>query len=211
MPAVKSQQTRFDVATATGSVKTITGATAAFPVVVTSTSHGLANGTVVVITGVVGMTQLNNRAFIIANQATNTFELKGVDGTTYTAYTSGGSATPQTMTEIGGITDADMFDGSAAEIDATTLRSVAKEKIVGIPDYGGCTLTINNIVDTGQTQLQKLYETQVVGTFDVILSDARSGAFMAYVMQFTMPLGGPDSKVGGSVKLLLSAAPQRVA
>src|SRR6056297_1513414 len=80
-------------------IKTITGATQADPVVVTSTAHGLSNGDEVYIAGVGGMTQLNGRNFLIANVAANTFELRDlngtdVDGTSYGAYTSGGTATP---------------------------------------------------------------------------------------------------------------------
>ena len=37
------------------------------------------------------MTEINDRFFEIANVATNTFELKGEDGTGHTAYTSGGT------------------------------------------------------------------------------------------------------------------------
>jgi hypothetical protein len=80
-------------------IKTITGVTAADPAVVTSTAHGLSNGDEVYVSGVVGMTQLNGRSFLIANVATNTFELKGlngvdVDASAYTAYSSGGTAIP---------------------------------------------------------------------------------------------------------------------
>lgn len=75
-----------------GSAITITGATAANPVVITAASHGLANGDEVEISGIVGMTEMNGQRVIVANQATNTFECRGVDGTGYTAYASGGSA-----------------------------------------------------------------------------------------------------------------------
>ena len=80
-------------------IKTITGATAANPVVITSTAHGLSNGDEVYIAGVGGMTQLNGRNLLVANTAANTFQLTdmngvNVDGTGYTAYTSGGTATP---------------------------------------------------------------------------------------------------------------------
>ncbi len=80
-------------------VKTITGATAADPVVITSTGHTLSNGDEVYIAGVAGMTELNGRSFLIANTTANTFELQTLDGTdvdgsAYTAYSSGGTATP---------------------------------------------------------------------------------------------------------------------
>jgi hypothetical protein len=77
--------------------KTITAITKANPGVVTSTSHGFANGDTIVITGVVGMTQVNGKRFKVANVATNTFELQDIDGnnvntSSYTTYVSGGVA-----------------------------------------------------------------------------------------------------------------------
>lgn len=81
-----------DNALITLATTTITGATAANPVVITSNAHGYSNGDRVVIQSVSGMVQLNNREFTVANVAANTYELSGINGTTYTAYTSGGTA-----------------------------------------------------------------------------------------------------------------------
>jgi Flp pilus assembly protein TadG len=64
----------------TGSQKTITAATKARPVVITSNSHGFSDGDVVWITGVGGMTQLNNKAYVVTNKTTNTFELYTTTG-----------------------------------------------------------------------------------------------------------------------------------
>jgi len=75
-------------------IRTITGATAANPVVITSAAHGFANGATVYIDSILGMTQLNGRTFTVANQATNTFQLSGENGLTHTAYASGGYAYP---------------------------------------------------------------------------------------------------------------------
>ena len=77
--------------------KTITGITQANPGVVTATAHGYDNGDTIVITGVVGMTQVNNKRFKVANKNTNDFQLQDIDGnnvntTSFTAYTSGGIA-----------------------------------------------------------------------------------------------------------------------
>lgn len=77
--------------TGTASLKdtgSITGATNASPIVITSASHGLNNGTKVTITGVGGNTAANTSA-IVANKTSDTFELSGVAGNG--AYTSGGS------------------------------------------------------------------------------------------------------------------------
>ena len=77
--------------------KTISAITKANPAVVTATGHGYSNGDEVVISGVVGMTEVNGKRFLVANKATNTFELTDKDGTninssSFTTYTSGGVA-----------------------------------------------------------------------------------------------------------------------
>ena len=66
----------------TGTQRTITAATKARPVVITSNGHGFANNDVVWISGVTGMTQLNNKPYVVKNKTTNTFELYAMDGTT---------------------------------------------------------------------------------------------------------------------------------
>jgi hypothetical protein len=76
--------------------KAITAATKANPCVVTSNAHGYAVGDWVYITGVVGMTQLNNRFFQISAVTANTFTLGylssgAIDSTAYSTYTSGGT------------------------------------------------------------------------------------------------------------------------
>ncbi len=75
----------------TGTAKTITAATKARPVVITSNSHGFSNNDVVWISGASGMTQLNNKAYQVRNKTTNTFELydlsgNRVDGRNYSTY-----------------------------------------------------------------------------------------------------------------------------
>ena len=77
--------------------KTITAITKANPAVVTSSSHGYSNGDFVTITSVVGMTEVNNKTFKVADKTTNTFELQDVDGndinsSSYTTYSSAGTA-----------------------------------------------------------------------------------------------------------------------
>ena len=87
-----AEETAEESLSGTGTTQAITGATQANPVVLTVTSHPFANGQQVHISGISGMTELNGRRFTVANQATNTIELSGENGTGHTAYTSGGSA-----------------------------------------------------------------------------------------------------------------------
>ena len=76
---------------------TISGATQADPVVITATGHGYSNDDEIEISGVVGMTELNGKRYRVANKTTNTFEItdidgNDIDGSGFTAYTSGGTA-----------------------------------------------------------------------------------------------------------------------
>lgn len=74
--------------------KTITGATNATPIVVTSTAHGYSNGDFVSISGVGGNTAANG-VFKVANQTANTYELTdsaGADVAGNGTYTSGGTS-----------------------------------------------------------------------------------------------------------------------
>jgi len=77
--------------------KNITAISKANPGVVTSNSHGFANGDWVYISSVVGMTEVNGKYYKVAGTATNTFNLTDVDGTNvntsgFTTYSSGGTA-----------------------------------------------------------------------------------------------------------------------
>lgn len=81
-----------------GTSYAITGATQADPVVITANSHGHSNGDTVYLKNVTGMTELNGRLFTVANATTNTYELQGIDGTSYSAYISGGESRVTTTT-----------------------------------------------------------------------------------------------------------------
>jgi Flp pilus assembly protein TadG len=80
----------------TGTVKAITNATTDDPVVITAPAHGFTNGTLVGITQVNGMTQLNEKPYRVANATTNTFRLRNeadtdyIDGDDYNSYSSDG-------------------------------------------------------------------------------------------------------------------------
>ena len=79
--------------TCLAAAKTITGATQTNPVQLTIAAHGYTTGRVAVITGVVGMTQINDKLYRLTVIDANTVSLDGVDGTAFNPYTSGGSCT----------------------------------------------------------------------------------------------------------------------
>ena len=78
----------------TETAQNITGITKANPAVLTySGADTYSNGDRVIVSGVLGMVEVNNREFTVANVNTgaNTFELSGVNSTSYTTYSSGGT------------------------------------------------------------------------------------------------------------------------
>ena len=76
----------------------ISGATQATEIVVTSNLHELYNGARIKITGVVGMTQINDNKYYVGAVTANTFKLytdsgltSVVDSSAFGAYISGGT------------------------------------------------------------------------------------------------------------------------
>ena len=82
---------------------TVTGITAANPGVVTATAHGFTTGQSISFAKLAGMTEVNGNAYTITVIDADSFSI--VDTTTFTAYTSGGTAT---LGGVHGLSDGDM-------------------------------------------------------------------------------------------------------
>lgn len=147
---------------------TISGITQANPGVVTATSHGLSDGDQVRIKEVVGMTELNNDVFTVANSTTHTFELtnssgSNIDTSSYTAYSSGGEAhklvtTISNLDHLEGKTVAVCGDGAdqASKVvsgGAITAAIAAGEFVVGLPVTTTLT-TLNKNYNIGLGSMQ---------------------------------------------------------
>jgi hypothetical protein len=158
---------------------TISGATKANPVVVTATSHGLSDGDQVKIIDVVGMTELNNQFFLVANKGTHTFELTNlsgddIDGTGYTTYISGGEARKMVDTVTGldhleGETVAIFADGGAqpegvVASGSITLATKFSVVHVGLPYTSiiqGLPLTDGSQTGSGSGKNRRIYKALV--------------------------------------------------
>ena len=177
--AVSKYRTSVKVSTATSAAKTITGITKANPCVVTSAAHGLAVGTVVVFSGIVGMTELNGVAAVITAAATGTFTLGGIDSTGFTTYTSDGTATPHTMTQVENVTNFDRSSEEAEEFDSTNLMSTKKEYVLGLSGEGSITVSVDiDPSGPGQERIRKLRGTDTAVPISVTRSDGKIAAMM---------------------------------
>ena len=156
---------------------------------------------------IVGTTELNGvTAMLIAEEDDAMFF--AIDSSTYTAYSSGGTATPVTFTTVGEISDFDGPGGAAAVIDTTHLTSTAKEKLMGLPDEGQFTFSMNWIpTDTGQSACRTARTARTLKAFRVTYTDSGPTVqtFDAYVLNFTSS-GAVDDKVTGNITLEISGA-----
>jgi hypothetical protein len=115
----------------------VTGITNANPGVAHVPGHGLsADGEVVKFSGVVGMTEVNDEAYIVEVVDADHLRLVDTDTTDYGVYDSGGSADVGRFSNFCELTGYNRNGGSSPEIDSTSLCSTAAEFEVGLPDFG---------------------------------------------------------------------------
>lgn len=148
--AKKWSNVQIAMQSALGVAKTITGISQATTGVVTSTAHGLANGTYVTLT-VSGMRQMNDRTARIANVAANTFELEGIDTTAFDAFTSGSCTAVTFGANITTATSISSSGGGFDMIDTTTIHDSARTQMPGLP--AATTFTFDNIWDISDAGL----------------------------------------------------------
>lgn len=114
------------------------------------------------------------------------------------------SNTPGTYVTIGEIRSFQGPGGQAAIIDATTLQSTGKEKVMGLQDEGQITLEANLAFgsDLAQQGLLADRAAQTKRKFKITFSNAEqtTGTFEAFVMGFTIA-GGVDALTTATIVL----------
>jgi hypothetical protein len=186
---------------ALGSAKTITGITKANPAVATSTSHGLANGDIVVLTAQ-GMWQLDTRTVRVANVTTNTFELEGVDSTSYDTFSSGSCQSVTFGTTFSTIGDMSVSGGDFEMIDITTIHDNTKKTIPGVSSAIEVSGNMNwDPSDAGQIALKSASDSRVLRAFRVVFSDGSRWLFTGYPGYSGSPTGSAQQKVTSPFKV----------
>lgn len=205
--AISAQGSTVHIATGTGGAKNITALTKAYRAEVTSTSHGLAVGDRVTFASVGGMTEINSLVGTVIATGTNTFCVD-IDSRAFTTYTSGGTATPVTYTQVLQIKDFKPSGSSSSEIDVTDLSSSAKEFMTGLRDNGSFSINLFALTtDPGQIAVKAKFDAAAIGTYKLTTPDAKTYTFNAYVKSFpTIPDGSVDSVLVGSIDLRITGA-----
>lgn len=175
---------------------TITGATAADPVVVTAPTHGFSDGDYVDIRDVAGMAELNGKRFIVSNSTTNTFELQNqastdIDGSAYTAYISGGTVR-KAVTTISGL---DHLEGETVAV----LGNGAVQASQTVAS-GSITLqTRASIVHAGLSYTSELETQRLEGGSRDGISQGKIRRIHEVILRLYRSLGGEVGKVDGNI------------
>lgn len=115
---------------------------------------------------------------------------------------------PEVFTAIGEVADISGPGGTANIIDATHLASTFREKVMGLPDEGQITFTLNYVPGDAQQQgLKTDRANRTLRNFQLVLTDAgnETGSFAAYVIGFNLNIQAEDI-VRASVTLEITGA-----
>jgi hypothetical protein len=167
MANVKGRNITVAIAATYGTAKTVTAVTLANPGVATSTSHGMANDTVGYFNTVTGMAQLQDQACRVKNQATNTFELQGLNTTGYAAFTAGEFTPVATWATLAESTSYDIGGGAADKLDVTTLLDIVKKEEQGLLPVSN--VSFNVIAQDTPSAAMQLLETAVQAQGSVLV------------------------------------------
>lgn len=207
-----AQNSQLFIASTAGGAKTISGAAAGFPTILTSTAHGLANGDVVAVAAIVGTmgtdatNGLNGKSLVATNVTANTFCVNV--NTTGLTYTSGGTATPSTWTQIKEMKAFKPGGASATKIDVTDLDSTAKEYRSGLVDNGTFSIDVFPLpADPGQLAVSAAFSASTVKNYKLQVNGGNSFTFAATVTKYpTVPDGSVDGVLTGSIDWQISGA-----
>lgn len=209
--AYKFQGSQIQVSvgfTADSPAPAITGITKANPAVVTSSSHGLSDGDVIRISGVVGMTEVNGKTFVVEELTTGTFALLGVDSTGYGTWASGGTWTEADFSNFCDLTNYNRQGGTSPEIQTTALCSTAQEYLLGLPDFGTTQIDYNFAPATAvQQAIQQAYLDGSIVAIKVTLPDSGGTRVQLGFVQQTSESAGVGGIWTGSMTLRNTGEP----
>jgi hypothetical protein len=116
-----------------GDAKTVASITKANPGVATSADHGFTDGQIVFIEAK-GVYQLTDRPIRVANSTANTFELEGVNTTSFETFTSCTAKLVTLGTAVTTAVSISSQGGNIPFIDTTTIHENTRSQIPGLPD-----------------------------------------------------------------------------
>lgn len=131
MAFVKGRNIRIEVSKTFGTAVNVTAVSKALTAVATASAHGLQNGASGYFRNVSGMVQLEGQGVRVANSATNTFEMPGLNTVNYSDFSSAEFVPVTAWDTLAEATNFSTGGGSFDKIDTTCLIDVVKREEAG--------------------------------------------------------------------------------
>lgn len=193
MANVKGRGVRVEIAATYSAAKVVTAVTLANPGVATSAAHAMANDTVGYWSGVAGMAQLEGQATRVKNQATNTFELQGLNTTNYSAFAAGNFTQVATWATLSEATSYSIGGGAAEKLDVTRLIDITKQEEQGLLPVSNVSMNViaQDTPSAAMLLLESAVQTQGAVVVRITLPN---GAVRVYRAEPSLP--GEDVQQG---------------
>lgn len=179
MTTAVGRNVKLEIATAFDTPKTVTAVTLASPGVATSTAHGLANGVVGYWSVSSGMVQLDGQATRVYNQATNSFDLQGLNTSGFSAFVAGTFTPATTWATLGEAIGYSIGGGSPDQLDDTKLTDVTRQTVFGL--LPSDTVQIDLLSQTfNSAAMQLIEDASIASTYQVYRLTLNDGSVRVF-------------------------------
>lgn len=194
MTALVGRNVRIEVSKTEGTAKTVSAVSKAYPGVVSSTAHGLSDGSVGYFSNVVGMTEIDGMAARVDGSVTDAFDIEGVDTTGFGTFTSGSFVPVTAWSTLSRAAGYSLSGGEAERQDDTTLLDTVKQEFNGL--LGAQSVSISVKRETVDEEALQLIEAAALSgaylVFRITLSDGAQR-----IWRGQPSLAGEDVQLGG--------------
>lgn len=186
---------------------TVTAITKANPGVATATAHGLSNGAFVRM-DVLGMHQVDERVFRVANIAANTFELEGEDTSSYDTFSSGSAYELTFGTTISSFTSIQGNGGDFNFVDTSTIHQLVRSQIPGQANPISYNFdSVWDPADAGLAALLAASKLKAKRAFRFTFSNGKIMLFSGYVGATLIPVGSSGELVKTPIVITSEGVP----
>lgn len=188
---------------------TISGITKANPGVVSYTGTDPSNGDYVILT-VQGMYQLDGRVVRVANVngAGNTFELEGVDTTSFDTFSSGTFEVITFGTTLSTLTGLTASGGDFDFEDITTIHDSIRRQVPGLPNPSTYSFdSIWDVADAGLVALKTASDNQAKRAVRFTFANGQKMLLTGYIGATLLPTGSAQEVVKTAVVITADGKP----
>lgn len=175
----KGRNCRVEIGLTEDAPDVVTAITLANPGVVSSATHGQANGGIGYLSDVVGMDEIDGQAYRVANQASGTFELEGIDTSDYSAFVSGNAVAVATWATLSQSTEYQLGGGAGTLEDSTVLLDRKDKQVLITQGVESVTINVRALTEDNLAMAKVRSVARALGylVFRITLDDGAQRVF----------------------------------